>query len=588
MYWALSGPFLQDEPSKFHFAVAWSPCAANVVHDDPVSRLRDRRERRSLIPNWRDKGGTGMRFGPRAAMALLALLLSCPGAFAQKHGGWLLVPHVDTPPSPSIQEEATASVVIPFMSMFNNLVLFDQHIPQNTIETIRPELATEWKWSEDGTALTFTLRQGVKWHDGKPFTGADVKCTWDMVSGLAPGKIRKSPRQAWFGNLKEISVNGDFEVTFHLGRPQPSFLAFLATGWSPVYPCHVSSAQMRTKPIGTGPFRFVEYRLNESMRLERNPDYWKPGLPYLDGIEFRIVPNRATRMLGFIAGKFDMTYPTDVSVPLLNDVHMQAPQAQCVMRPTNVSTNLIINRDVPPFDNTDVRRVLALTLDRKGFNDIINEGQGVVSGAMLPPPAGIWGMPPDVAETMFGYDPDVAKRREQARAIMRGLGFGPDKRLKTKIFTRNVPNFRDPAAILADQLKEVWFDTEVDAVDTPIYYNRVFKKDYTIGLNLTGSSLDDPDQHFYENYSCGSLRNYTNYCNADLEKQFERQSLETDVEQRRRIVWDIERKLAEDVARPIIYQNIIAGCWHPYVKNVTIMVNSVYNGWRWEDVWLDR
>ena len=522
------------------------------------------------------------------ALGVCALTLTAVPGLAQKRGGWLTLPHIDTPPSPSIQEEATASVVIPFMPLYNNLVLFDQHIGQHTAETIRPELATAWTWNQDGTALTFALRDGVTWHDGKPFTSADVKCTWDMVSGLTPGKIRKSPRQAWFQNLKEITVNGEREVTFHLKRQQPSFLALLASGWSPVYPCHIPSAQMRTKPVGTGPFRFVEYRLNETMRLERNPDYWKKGLPYLDGIEYRIVPNRATRMLAFAAGKFDMTYPTDVTVGLLKDIRTQVPQATCVMRPTNVSTNLIINRDVPPFNNPDIRRVLGLALDRAGFSQIISEGQSAIAGTMLPPPAGVWGMPPEEVKTLFGYDPDLGKRRDQARGLMKSLGFGPDNRLKTKIFTRDINNFRDPATILADQLKEVWFDAEVEAVDTPLYYNRVFKKDYSIGLNLTGSSLDDPDQHFYENYACGSLRNYTNYCNPALEKEFERQSLEFDPAKRRAIVWDIERKLAEDVARPIIFHDVAAGCWHPYVKNITIMVNSIYNGWRWEDVWLDK
>ena len=520
--------------------------------------------------------------------AILVLLATALPAAAQKHGGILTVPHIDTPPSPSIQEEGTASVVIPFMPLFNNLVLFDQHIPRHSLETIVPELATKWTWSNDGTDLTFALREGVKWHDGKPFTSADVKCTWDMVSGLVPGKIRKSPRQAWFTNLKEISVNGAHEVTFHLKRRQPSFIALLAAGWSPVYPCHVSSAAMRTKPIGTGPFRFVEYRLNEVIRMERNPDYWKKGLPYLDGIEYRIVPNRSTRMLGFIAGKFDMTYPTDVTPSLLKDIMTQAPDTQCTMRRTNVDTNLIINRDVPPFDNPDIRRALALALDRKSFNDIINEGQGRIGAAMLPPPEGVWGMPPEVLETLTGYGPDVAKNREQARAIMSRLGYGPDHMLQTRIFTRDINNFRDPALILNDQLKTIYINAELDVVDTPVYYSRVFKKDYMIGLNLTGSALDDPDQNFYENYACGSLRNYTAYCNKDLEKDFDAQSMETDPAKRKAMVWAIERKLADDVVRPIIYHDVGAACWHPYVKNMTIMVNSIYNGWRWEDVWLDR
>jgi peptide/nickel transport system substrate-binding protein len=538
---------------------------------------------------WEGAMRNGIGAFCRAGLGLLAgLALNCGLASAQKYGGVITLPHIDSPPSPSIQEEATASVVIPFMPMYNNLVIFDQHVPQNTLSSIVPELATKWQWTDDGRTLTFSLREGVTWHDGKPFTSTDVKCTWDMVSGLVPGKIRKSPRQAWFANLESITANGELEVSFHLKRPQPSFIALLASGWSPVYPCHVSSAQMRTRPIGTGPFRFVEYRLNESMRLERNPNYWKKGLPYLDGIEYRIVPNRATRMLGLTAGKFDMSYPTDVTVPLIRDLKNQAPALQCTMRRTNVSTNLIINRDTPPFNNPAMRRALALTLDRQAFNDILNEGQGAIGGAMLPAPDGVWGMPEEMTQTLFGYDPDVAKRREEARGIMRKLGYGPDNRLKTKVFTRDVPTFRDPALILTDQLKEIYIDSELDVVDTPLYYNRVFKKDYSVGLNLTGSSLDDPDQNFYENYACGSLRNYTNYCNPKLEKAFAEQSVETDIARRRQMVWAIEHELAEDVVRPIIFHGIAAACWQPYVKNMTIMVNSVYNGWRWEDVWLDK
>jgi peptide/nickel transport system substrate-binding protein len=521
------------------------------------------------------------------AVAAIALLVAVPAA-AQKRGGILMLPHIDTPPSPSIQEEGTASVVIPFMPLFNNLVLFDQHIPRHSLETIVPELATKWEWSKEGTDLTFTLREGVKWHDGKPFTSADAKCTWDMVSGLEPGKIRKSPRQAWFTNLKEITVDGPNKVTFHLNRRQPSFIALLASGWSPVYPCHIPSANMRTKPIGTGPFRFVEYRLNEIIKMERNPDYWKPGLPYLDGITYQIVPNRSTRMLGFVAGKYDMTYPTDVTVALLRDMKTQAPAAQCVMRRTNVSTNLVINRDVPPFDNLEIRKALALALDRKAFNDILSEGQAGIAGSMLPPPDGVWGMPPDVQATLTGYGPDIEKNREEARAIMRKLGYGPDKPLETKIFTRDIANFRDPALILNDQLKKIYINAELEVADTPQYYARVFKKQFAIGLNLTGSALDDPDQHLYENYACGSLRNYTNYCNKELEKEFEAQSMETDFAKRKAMVWAIERKIADDVVRPIIFHDVGAGCWHPYVKNITIMVNSIYNGWRWEDVWMDK
>ncbi len=109
-----------------------------------------------------------------------------------------------------------------------------------------------------------------------------------------------------------------------------------------------------------------------------------------------------------------------------------------------------------------------------------------------------------------------------------------------------------------------------------------------MGLNLTGNAVDDPDQTFYENYSCGSERNYTHYCNKDLEKLFDQQSQMTDLERRKKLVWEIDKKLQEDVARPIIFHIRAGTCWKPEVKGVTIMVNSSYNGYRYEDAWLDR
>src|SRR6185312_15843847 len=179
-------------------------------------------------------------------------------------------------------------------------------------------------------------------------------------------------------------------------------LAMLASGYTPIYPCHVNAAQMRTHPIGTGPFKFVEMKQNESIKLVKNPDYFKKGLPYLDGIEFTIITNRSTAILAFVAGKFDMTFPTEVSIPLLKDVKSQDPSAICVVEPNNVSTNIIVNSTTAPFDNADIRKAMAMALDRKAFVDILFEGQADIGGTMLPPPEGKWGLPPDILKTIPG------------------------------------------------------------------------------------------------------------------------------------------------------------------------------------------
>jgi peptide/nickel transport system substrate-binding protein len=227
--------------------------------------------------------------------ALLAASFATDPSVAQKQGGILKIYMLDSPASMSIHEEATVVAERPVMGVFNNLVMFDQHVQQNSLGSIIPDLAIGWSWNEDGTDLTFPLREGVKWHDGKPFTAKDVKCTWDLLTGKSSEKLRINPRKSWYRNLEEVTTNGDYEVTFRLKRPQPAFLALLASGFSPIYPCHVAPHDMRGHPIGTGPFKFGDFKPNEYIKVTRNPDYWKKGRPYLDGIEYTVARNRSTR-----------------------------------------------------------------------------------------------------------------------------------------------------------------------------------------------------------------------------------------------------------------------------------------------------
>jgi peptide/nickel transport system substrate-binding protein len=214
-----------------------------------------------------------------AATVFIGCLTVYGGAYAQKQGGTLRIYHRDSAGNMSIYEEGTISLVMPMMGVFNNLVMFDPNVKQNSLTSIVPDLAESWAWNEDGAELSFKLRDGVKWHDGKPFSAQDVKCTWDMLQGKTKEKLRVNAREAWWLNLKEVTTEGDRQATFHLKRPQPAFIELLASGFSPVYPCHVSPAEMRTHPIGTGPFKFVEFKSNQSIKVVRNPDYWKPGHP---------------------------------------------------------------------------------------------------------------------------------------------------------------------------------------------------------------------------------------------------------------------------------------------------------------------
>jgi peptide/nickel transport system substrate-binding protein len=142
--------------------------------------------------------------------------------------------------------------------------------------------------------------------------------------------------------------------------------------------------------------------------------------------------------------------------------------------------------------------------------------------------------------------------------------------------------------ILIDQMKQIYIDGELEVVETANWFPKIARKDFMVAGNLTGSGVDDPDAYFYEHYACGSERNYTNYCNPELEKMYDQQSMEADQEKRKKLVWEIDRRLSDDAARPIVFRYNLGTCRSPRVHGVTTQYNSIFNSWRLEDAWLDK
>jgi peptide/nickel transport system substrate-binding protein len=230
---------------------------------------------------------------------------------------------------------------------------------------------------------------------------------------------------------------------------------------------------------------------------------------------------------------------------------------------------------------------MALSLDRQAFIDIVAQGEGEIGGVLQPPPGGLWGMPPDKVKDLPGYDPDVAKNRAQAREIMEKLGYGPNNPLKFKVSASDIRFYRDPAVVLIDQLRQIYIEAELEAIDNSRYYPKIMRQEYTVGLNLqTGGPDPDPILDLF--YGCGSSLNWDGYCNHDVDKLIVQQSMEGDPARRKQILWQIERKLAEEDARPIMFYADDGTCMRPWVKGQIVMVNSIFDGARREDVWLDK
>jgi peptide/nickel transport system substrate-binding protein len=519
------------------------------------------------------------------SLVAVVLLAVATVAFAQKSGGILKRANDENPPSASLHEEGSNIVTTPFVPVFNNLIVFDPSKSLSRPESIVPDLATSWSWSADNKTLTFKLRHGVKWHDGKPFTAADVKCTWDAVAGKRDAGWRRNPRQAWFSNLQEIVVEGEDQVSFRLTRPQPSFLHFFAGGWSVVYPCHVDARTMRQKPIGTGPFMVRSIEPGKMIRLVKNPNYWKPGRPYLDGIDMPVIPSPSTRTLAFIAGETDI-YTS--SATLLAEVKAKVPDAICEVGLSYAYTQLLINRSMAPFSDARVRRAMALAIDREAVVKIKGAGLDRLGGELMPPPEGAWGLDKAELATIPGYGPDLEKRREEARKLMREAGYGPDKPLTIVLSTRDVARYRDTSVLILDDLSKIYVKGEMKTIDTAIWTNQLAKRNYMVAVRSRGQAMDDPDVAFYESFSCNSRSNVDGYCNQEMEALFEQQSATIDPAARKKLVKEIDRKLQMDVVRPTITFAALPNCRRPYVKGYVPSLNNQYSNLRMEDVWLDK
>ena len=507
-------------------------------------------------------------------------------AYAQKSGGTLRVALRENPGSMSLVEESSIYTNLPLMGVFNNLVLFDQQDKIARLESIKPDLATEWSWSADNKVVTFKLREGVKWHDGKPFTSADVQCTWDTILEKRNANWRKNVRKEWYQNLKEVTVNGPYEVRFTLERPQPSFMSMLAVGWSAVYPCHVDGRQMRQKPIGTGPYKLVDYKPNEFIRLAKNTDYWKKGLPYLDGIEYRIVTSMSTRTLSFVTGQFDIT-SSDITPAVAKDIKAQAPKAVCETFASAGSSHILINHQAKELQDARVRRAIDIALDRNVFI-ASQQGHGRLGGAMMTPPHGMWGLTPAQLESLPPFGKDIEKRRAEARKLMEEAGYGPNKKLKVSYLVRQANSAVQGASLVADQLRAIYIDGDVDAKDYTLFTGMLMKGTYTLAFHGTGNAMDDPDIILYENFMCNSPRNYTKYCNKEIEAKIHEQSATLDPKKRRELVQQIDMQLQRDSAKPTLFQTLLTQCWQPHVKGFVKGANGNYSHNRLETVWLDK
>ena len=488
----------------------------------------------------------------------------------------------------SIHETATIATVWPASPCFSNLVMFDPMNPVERADGIVGELAERWSWQDNYRNLVFFLRHEVRWHDGQPFTSRDVKYTFDMVREApdASAKLRTSPRKGWYENVAAIETPDAYTVVFKLRRPQPALLLMLASGQSPVYPAHVPPAEFRTHCVGTGPFKLKEWRRGQYVDYVKNPDYFVKGRPYLDGLRYSIIADRGTQKAALQTGRVDVSFPGDTSKPVADELKAAVPELVMATVGTGTSPHLLLNATRPPFGDRRVRLAMSHAMDRRAFVSAVTQGGAVVGAALAPPPYGIWGLSGPALSALPGYGKAEAERAK-AKQLLAEAGYGPSNPLKVEILTRALFAYVDFASFVVDELRRIGVDASIKQVDTPLWYSALTRKDYQAGANVAGFGLDDPDPVFYENYACGSVRNYTGYCNEAIMRLIDQQSQELDPKTRHALVAEIQARLERDGARPTMGWRLDYFIRKPYVHNL-VPHNGIYNWGRLTNVWIDR
>ena len=525
-----------------------------------------------------------------AVVAVVALLGSA--AFAQspkpKRGGVLNTVLIEDPPGLIIHESATVSNVWPMSPCYSNLAYFDPLKGLESVDTVIPELAERWSWQDNYKNLVFFLRKNVKWHDGKPFTSKDVKYTFDVAREApeAPAKLRLSARKEWWANVASIEAPEPYTVVFHLKRPQPSLLLMLASGYSPVLPAHVPINELRQKCVGTGPFRQKEWLRGQLVEMERNPDYFVPDRPYLDGIRYTIIRERGTRLAALQAGRLDAFVPLEMTKAMADAAKSGAPSLVITEIGQNGSDNVLLNHKRAPFDNALVRRAVNFALDRRSYVKSVRQDGAVIGAALMPKPMGFWGLGEPDLRNLAGYR-DPARDKAEAKRLLAEAGYGPGKTLRLEMATRTSPIYVDLASYAVDQLRLVGIEATIKQLDTSAWFPALARREFQIAANLTAGGFDDPDAYLVENYKCGSSRNYTDYCSETMDRQIDAQSQELDRTKRLKMVADIQRTLEAEVARPMLGWRKEYFAQYPYVKNL-VPHNALYNYGRMQEVWLDR
>ena len=502
---------------------------------------------------------------------------------AVKRGGTLRFGVNSAPAHFDVHQSGTVGNVGTQGPMYDCLIRRDPRDGQ----TIIPDLAQRWEISADGRRYTFFLRRGVKFHDGADFTAEDVKATFQRI--VAPPKGVVIPRTPLFAAVSDIVVLDPYRIEFRLNesRPRAFMLGAFASGWNIIVrkkslDDHGGNLRQVMDYPGTGPFRHISRKDKEVWIMERNPQYWNKGLPYVDRLEIYNLPPFSPELgAATLTGKVDYGRILD---PVTWRKVKETPGMSAGELNQSVIQAVYLNNRKPPFNDPRVRRAIHLALDRHVLIDVLKDVAPMQVGGFLYPFHEM-STPREELFKRLGYQRDPKPAVQEARRLMAEAGHANGIKNLT-FLVRDIISFKHWSVAIQAMLKETLnIDMNLRTVQISQWFDEAAAGNFDITISAVVSTLMDPSDYFTAWYGKDGPQNYSFWTNPtfhDLARQLER---EVDDGRRKALVRQAEMVLEADPPLvPVAYEKIY-DAWHSRVRGQNPSTFfGIYDVVRWDTV----
>lgn len=502
-----------------------------------------------------------------------------------KYGGTFVAANVGDPRTLNTVLTTSSLDMHPAQNVFNCLIDIDENLEPT------PELAQSWEWSPDHLTLTLNLVRNATWHDGMPFTSADVKFWWDEA-------YQHNPAEKLTGLIKSVETPDNYTVTMTLNTLYPLERELYMRSGATIIPKHlyegtdIPNNPYNMKPIGTGPFMFEEYVPGDRVVLVRNPNYWKAGLPYLDKLIFKIVPDPDARVLALKTGEVDYLMAWG-GLPEKNYQELKAFPGITASSPSHEGSGnfeyLFMNPNFAPFADKTVREAMCYAIDRETILERANYGIGrVMTG---PWPSHIPGYPDDLS-------PIYTYNKSKADELLDAAGWPKDLdgiRFSVRLVSDSTQAaWTAGSEIIKENLRDVGIDVTIILLTRTAWIDTLWvKTDFELGFTY-GSTGPDPliqaRYTYHGNYSTADTRTVFGnifYNNPDVNALWDEHIFNPNEGERLAGMEQIARLIQADVPRVWLVENTGQVAFNSHFHDVSRLDLPFGGRRRWDTIWWD-